>query len=210
MSEPPSSQENNSHGNRRWYDDKPRIGKAITSILTFPHVLQSLMCDSLLNYVKDEEQQFRLSEQLHSVGSKEVLALYKAQQKRREYDQQHKTRDILNGLGILPDSAKQNVAGHILKLSETMVRYLKLCKNYAQVPEYDIAHRLIEDYQIGGIRRVYRSLDQIEARFETTISPSKAVTSGTRPALGISPLRPPGVSTWMSPQADKIKGKKTS
>lgn len=153
-------------GRRRWYDKEPRVGKAVEQILTFPDVLQQLLCETLIDYVEDEDRNNRLSEQLHSLGREKVLSLYKARASRRQYDSAPMTRDTLNGIGLLPDSSRQKIAGHIFEMSRIVVRYLKLCKNYNQTPNAGSVSHFFQLYRSGSLNSVEAALEQVRKRFE--------------------------------------------
>lgn len=183
-------------GNRRWYDEEPRIGKAIEQILTFPDSLQELLCTTLLSYVEDEERQQQLTEQLHSMGSHKVLSLYKATLRRRAYDQQSLTRDTINGMGVLPVESQHKVAEHIFALTRVVVRYLKLCSQYQQVPKGDSVSHLFQLYRSGSHTSVENALSQMEARLKRQVQ---------HPRIPSVPHYTPRQSPKISVDADRLE-----
>jgi hypothetical protein len=149
---------------RRWYDREPQASKAIRCLLAFPVVFQDVVCQTLLNLAAQLPQ--NTLDPLKSVGTENILALYKAKQKRRDYDQRELTHDTLSQLGVLPETKRNTMMRHINQLTEAFRGYLKLCKQYQAKPNLVDVRKLLNQYQMTGPEGCTSVLQNIHDEWE--------------------------------------------
>lgn len=133
---------------RRWYDKNPQASKAIRCLLALPVLFQDLVCQTLLSLAA--QLPHSTLDPLKSVGTENVLALYKARQKRRDYDQRELTHDTLSQLSVLPETKRNAMMVHINQLTDAFREYLTLCKQYQTKPNLVDVRKLLNQYQASG------------------------------------------------------------
>jgi hypothetical protein len=133
---------------RRWYDKNPQAAKAIRYLLAFPTVFQDVVCQTLLALAAQLPPE--ALDPLKSLGTENILSLYKAKQKRRDYDQRELTHDTFSQMGVLSDARRGVMMEHIHNLTEAFRGYLKLCKQYQAQPNLIEVRKLLDQYQAIG------------------------------------------------------------
>ncbi len=149
---------------RRWYDREPQAARAIRYLLAFPVVFQDVVCQTLLSIAAQLPSD--ALEPLKSLGTENILALYKAKQKRRDYDQRALTHDTFSQLGSLPNAKRLTMTRHIHHLTDAFRGYLKLCKHYQARPNLIEVRKLLSQYQTSGTPACESLLQEFKDQWE--------------------------------------------
>lgn len=118
----------------RWYDQDPEASKAVNMLLVFPPEIQSILGEGMSLLA---EKQFKADEFLNdikSLGTEKVMALYKSAQKKRDYDSQPGVHKMMNYLTFMVPENRTFMLAKTHEVAGFIVEYLQECQKYRQEP----------------------------------------------------------------------------
>ncbi len=134
---------------RRWYDRDQKSSLAIETILKLPPEMQQIICKAVMQLAEKEIKDREDLENFRSVGMDKILSLYKAKERKREYDRNDQMHDTLNYLGLLSEENRCFVSQVVLDIMLLIQEYLKMC----QENDLAVRRRDFEDLTAAYVRR---------------------------------------------------------
>lgn len=154
----------------RFYDQDPVLSQAVQVMRMFPEDMQAIIADSLSMIAERECQASALMEDLKSIGTEKVLAIYKSKQKKRDYDQSPSLHRAMNYLSILSGENRAFIARKIMELMGYIQEYLKTCQGHSIPAETQAVEALADVYVKFGPDRCKQFLNDMEAEFVRKVS----------------------------------------
>lgn len=161
------------HDNR-WYDHEPKTATAINMLLLFPKEVQRVLGNGVCSLAEGEFEVNSLLENLRSLGSEKVLALYKSKEKRRKYDQLPGMHASVNYLYLMPPQNRGLLVDKVRELTNNVAQYLQMCKtttHEAAVREID---ELTKTYVKNGMQSAQNLIRRIEESELESMEPHTA------------------------------------
>lgn len=150
----------------RFYEKNPTVNQAVTSLCKFPEELRTVLAKGMCAIAETEFSAHTRIRDLKSLGTEKVLALYKSEQKRRDYDTDPYLSKAMNYLMILEPPNQFFLATKVNDLIQVVHDFMRLCKQYAQKIQIAIVERITGTYVHGGLNEAEALLNVIHAKFE--------------------------------------------
>lgn len=148
---------------KRFYDQEPTVLRAVELLLIFPRELQALIADGISTLA---ERNFKISvlvKELKTLGTENVLALYKARQRKRAYDQVPAVHKAINELMILTPVDRVFLSRKVLGLMHHLQDYLIACKEHGSSPSPVTIRETVAIYVQHGSPETTRHLQSVQA-----------------------------------------------
>jgi hypothetical protein len=136
---------------RRWYDRNAKISKSIELFETCPVEFQAIVADGMAKLAEKEFHAHELIKTFRSLGPEKVLAMFKAKNRRRKYDQDPTSHKAITYLGILSEENQLLMANQLIELITCIYDYLSHCKEYFCSPNIDDVNTVKNTYIHHGI-----------------------------------------------------------
>lgn len=157
----------------RFYEKNPTVKQAVTTLLKFPDDIRSVLAKGMCAIAETDFNAHIRIRDLKSLGKEKVLALYKAEQRRRDYDKDPYLSRALNYLMILEPPDQFFLAVKVNDLINVVQDFMVLCRQYAQKIQIAVVERLTGIYVHGGLNEAEDLLNVIHAKFEQYFSQLK-------------------------------------
>lgn len=149
----------------RWYDKDPHAAHAMELLQTFPPAVQTIIAKGVSLLADKEFKVIEMAKTYRTLGRDKVLSLHKAQRKLRRMDENPAVYKAVVHMSILSPAAQNFMVLCILELLELIGQYLKLCKQYVEVPKEDEVIKLTKAYVEEGSEEAVTFLKKIETAF---------------------------------------------
>ncbi|MBX2860335.1 MAG: hypothetical protein KTR14_03815 [Vampirovibrio sp.] len=149
----------------RFYEKDPLVNQAVEALFSFPPAFQSIIAEGLAEIAERECRANELAEQLKSLGTDKVMALYKSKRKGRTYDQNPQTHKMMNYLMLLSEENRQLMARETLQLMSCIQDYLSLCKEYESQTSAEAMQTLTGTYTGHGEKATREFLKTVKVQF---------------------------------------------
>lgn len=170
----------------RFYEKNPTVNQAVTNLLSFPTDIRSVMAKGMCAIAEADFNAHIHIKDLKSLGKDKVLALYKSQDKRREYDKDPYLSKAMNYLMILDPSNQFFLALKVNDLIGMVQEFISLCNDYAQTVQLEIVERITNIYVRCGLGETQDLLATIHTKFKCYFSKNKEASSPPLPFAKIS------------------------
>lgn len=161
----------------RFYEKNPAVNQAVTNLFSFPADIRSVMAKGMCAIAEADFNAHIHIQDLKSLGKDKVLALYKSQDKRREYDKDPYLSKAMNYLMILESSNQFFLALKVNDLIGVVQEFISLCKEYAQTVQLEIIERITNVYVRCGLNETQDLLAAIHTKFKYYFSKNKQTSS---------------------------------
>lgn len=169
----------------RFYEKNPTVKQAVTTLLGFPEDIRSVLAKGMCAIAENDFSAHIRIRDLKSLGKEKVLALYKATQKRRDYDRDPYLSRAMNYLMILEPPDQFFLAVKVNDLIHVVGEFVNLCKQYAQKVQLAIVERITGIYVHCGLNEAEELITTIHGKFERYFSsppPETPKTPANQPA----------------------------
>jgi hypothetical protein len=161
----------------RFYDQDTNVSQAVELLLVLPQDMQSIIADGISLIAEQEFRANELMNELKSLGTEKVLAVYKSKQKKRAYDKNQAVHRAINYLMVLSENNRLWISKRIVGLMAYLQDYLKTCRLYSVQPTQQSVDQLTTVYVKFGPDEVKSYLKAVEAEFISQ-GRQKATTQG--------------------------------
>jgi hypothetical protein len=165
----------------RFYEKNPTVNQAVTNLLSFPADIRSVMARGMCAIAEADFNAHIHIQDFKSLGKEKVLALYKSQSKRREYDTDPYLSKAMNYLMILEPSDQFFLALRINDLTGAVQEFINLCKEYAQTVQLAIVERITNIYVRCGLNETQDLLATLHTKFKYYFSKNTEASSAPLP-----------------------------
>ncbi len=174
----------------RFYEKNPTVKEAVTSLFGFSGDIRSILAKGMCSIAESDFNAHIRINDLKSLGKEKVLALYKSQSKRREYDLDPYLSKAMNYLMILEPSDQFFLAVKVNDMIRVVREFMDLCQVYSQKIQLAIVERLTGTYVQGGLHEAQDLLSVIHGKFQKYFSrATEAADTTPQPS---SPAQPGG------------------
>lgn len=170
----------------RFYEKNPTVKQAVTALFKFPGDIRTVLAKGMCAIAETDFNAHIRIRDLKSLGAEKVLALYKSEQKRRDYDADPYLSKAMNYLMILDPPDQFFLAVKVNDLIQVVQDFMVMCKQYAQQVQITVIERLTGIYVQGGLNEADDLLKVIHSRLEQYFSqpktpspPNEAKSSGS-------------------------------
>jgi hypothetical protein len=147
---------------RRWYDSRPPVRQALALMPKFPPAFQTVMADGLLTIADSQYRAEHRLKELKMLGTRLVMALYKANQRQRKADRSTELFQLSRYLLVLPPD-KSDALGHdMLRLMTLIARYIKAASVHKTPAEVGLASEITNVFTYRGEAIARKILDDLE------------------------------------------------
>jgi hypothetical protein len=149
----------------RFYDQESSVSQAVELLLVLPNDMQSIIADGISLIAEQEFRANELMNELKSLGTEKVLAVYKSKQRKRAYDKNQAVHRAINYLMVLSENNRLWISKRIVGLMAHLQDYLKTCRLYSAQPTQQSVDQLTTVYVKFGPDEVKSYLKAVEAEF---------------------------------------------
>lgn len=149
---------------QRWYDKSPVLNQSVSTLTRFPQGIQSLIASEMNTMA---EERYDIKYNLKSLGKDKVLALHKAQNKRREYDSDPDVFKTFSYWYVLPEQERYHFASQIMGTSSAVYRFLKVSSEYRHSFEEQDLQFIIHSWIWEGEEKTAALIDQYQDKLRT-------------------------------------------
>lgn len=146
---------------KRFYDGEPSTSQAVDLMLKFPDELQTVLANSMSMVAEGDYKADEILNDLKSLGTEKVLALYKSKQKKRDYDKNPSFHRAMNYMMVMTPQNRQAISGKVLVLMGHVQEYLKVCKEKGVNPSVSTIENLAEVYVKQGNDQAKSFIDTV-------------------------------------------------
>lgn len=164
----------------RFYEKNPTVHKAVTLLFKFPPDIRSVLAKGFCAIAETEFDAHLIIKDFKRLGAEKVLALYKAQQKRREYDNDPYLSKAMNYLMILNPDQQFFLSIKLLDLIQVVRDFMILCKKHAMSIQLGMIEKIASTYVHFGLKEAEDFLLNAKVLMERAFikaEPSKPMTS---------------------------------
>ncbi len=158
----------------RFYEKNPTVKQAVTTLFKFPAEIRSVLAKGMCAIAETDFNAHIRIQDLKSLGKDKVLALYKSQEKRRDYDTDPYLSKAMNYLMILEPPDQFFLAVKVNDLINVVSEFMILCHQHAQKIQLAVIERLTGTYVHCGLNEAEDLLHTIQHKFEQYFSHKKA------------------------------------
>jgi hypothetical protein len=166
----------------RYYEKNPTVKTAVTLLFKFPPDIKSVLARGFCAIAENDFDAHILLQDLKSLGQEKVLALYKSNLKRREYDHDPYLSRAMNYLLILSPDNQFFLASKVLEMMAVVRDYMVLCKKYSTAIQQKLVEKITRIYVTCGLEEAAEFVSQVRREFEHLVARAK---------IGKSHLLPP-------------------
>ncbi|WP_373531769.1 hypothetical protein [Vampirovibrio sp.] len=166
----------------RFYEKNPTVKQAVKNLLSFPADIRSVLAKGMCAIAESDFNAHVRMNDLKSLGKDTVLALYKSQEKRREYDTDPYLCKAMNYLLILEPSDQFFLAMKVNDLIQVVQEFMGLCKAYAQTVQLAIVERITSIYVRCGLPEAQDLLETIHTKFKHYFSKKEDPATRSSPS----------------------------
>jgi hypothetical protein len=164
----------------RWYDSRPPVNRSLSLIVKFPEPLQAPIAEGTIFIADKRFKAEKKMQNLKSLGSKQVMALYKTDKKQRQTDKCPHLFRLCRYLMILPQEKGDDLSEKMTRLMYLIGRYIRHCQAQSQGTDVSVAKELITVFTTKSEHAAKTILTELEHTAETrleTLQTYKALTA---------------------------------
>lgn len=135
---------------KRFYDAEPATAQAVHLMMAFPGEMQEVIAGGVGVIAEREYQARELMQNLKSLGSDMILALYKSKQKKRGYDQNPVMHRTMNYMMVLTPQNRFFISERVVEMVGFVQDYLKICRDYTASPTLSTVESITDVYVQQG------------------------------------------------------------
>jgi hypothetical protein len=154
---------------QRFYEKTPIVKQAVDAMFLFPGDIQGVIARGFSLIAEKDCKAKEMMDNLKTLGTDKVLAMYKSKQKKRHYDQNPDTHQAMNYLMIMNPESQVFIASKVIEMMGFMQEYLQLCKTYAQSPERESIHAISDTYVHQGPKEARVFLSSLNTEFRNRL-----------------------------------------
>jgi hypothetical protein len=166
----------------RYYEKNPTVKKAVTLLFKFPPDIKSVLARGFCAIAENDFDAHILLQDLKSLGQEKVLALYKSNLKRREYDHDPYLSRAMNYLMILSPDNQFFLASKVLEMMAVVRDYMVLCKKYSTAIQQKLVEKITRIYVTCGLEEAAEFVSQVRREFEHLVARAKIGKSQLLPS----------------------------
>ena len=146
----------------RWHDDRGDLTEAVNSLEQIPPEMLHLIAEAVTEKGQHDFEVEALLKSVKSMGSKKVMALYASKKKRRSYDQDPKTHELVNTFFVLEPRNQDRLARDMLDFTDHVIEYVATCEALDEEPDPRQLQRIRQIFVAHGNEAVAKYLTAIE------------------------------------------------
>lgn len=150
----------------RFYEKNPTVHKAVTLLFKFPPDIRSVLAKGFCAIAESDFDAHLVIKDFKRLGAEKVLALYKSQQKRREYDTDPYLSKAMNYLMILNPDQQFFLSVKLLDLIQVVRDFMVLCKKHAMSIQLAMIEKLTSTYVHFGLSEAQEFLVNAQGLME--------------------------------------------
>ena len=147
---------------RRWYDSRPPVKQALGLMPKFPSAFQTIMADGLLTIADSQYRAENRLKELKMLGTRLVMAMYKANQKQRKLDRTAELFQLNRYLLVLPQEKSDALGTDMLRLMTLIARYIKASNQQSASAETGVVSEITNVFTYRGEASARKILDDLE------------------------------------------------
>jgi hypothetical protein len=147
---------------QRWYDQRPPVKESLSLIKIFPGSYQAPIAQGMGVLAEKRYKAHQKTKQYSSLGRDHVIALYKANEKRRAIDKQEDLFRLYRYMMILPPDKGDDLAHKMTRLMRLIGRYLRTTRDFNTTPEHSIIKGMVNIFVEKGEKPALGVLLEIE------------------------------------------------
>lgn len=136
----------------RFYEKNPTVHKAVTLLFKFPPDIRTVLAKGFCAIAETEFDAHLIIKDFKRLGAEKVLALYKSQQRRREYDNDPYLSKAMNYLMILNPDQQFFLSVKLLDLIQVVRDFMILCKKHAISIQMSMVEKIASTYVHFGLK----------------------------------------------------------
>lgn len=148
---------------KRFYDGEPNTKQTVDLMLKFPDEFQTVLANSMSMIAEGDFKADEILNDLKSLGTEKVLALYKSKQKKRAYDKNPSFHRAMNYMMVMTPQNRQAISGKVLNLMGHVQEYLQHCKDNNIPPTVTTVEKLAEVFVRDGGDYAKHFLNEVKA-----------------------------------------------
>jgi hypothetical protein len=167
----------------RFYEKDPGVKFTVEFLLAFPPSIQSIVSNGFSRMAIKDHKANLWMQNLKSLGTEKVLALYALKKKRRAYDQNPETHQAMAYLFVLPPEGQKAIVSKLNELLDFVQDYLKECRSYNFLPQREMLEKITDTYVEHGAPAATMLLKAIHVSLSQPNTPPKDAATNTTSAL---------------------------
>lgn len=175
---------------QRFYDREPVVSQAVELIFAFPEPIQEIVALGLSQIANQEFRANELMNNVKSMGSENVLAMFKSKRRRRAYDNNQITHQAMNHLFILPNDKRIFVSEKVVELVRFVEELIRITNRNSATVDLEAVRRIVEAYVQFGPEESRRFLEAVRAQFLRSLGADEVVVSEDEAGLRLRRIDP--------------------
>lgn len=153
----------------RWYEKNPQLNQCVKLLESFPMEIQTIIADGIVALSVRECNADEVYNQLKSLGTEKVMALYKSHKKQRSYDKNPSMHKAMNYIYVLSEENQHFIAEQTLDLITNIYEYFKSCKSFKHDPTPAEIGSVAKTFIENGSEDAKRFVEQLGERFKNNM-----------------------------------------
>lgn len=177
--------------NQRFYDKEPVVSRAVELIFQFPEPIQEIVALGLSQIANREFRAHELVHNVKSMGSENVLAMFKSKRRRRTYDANQIVHQAMIHLFVLPMDKRVFVSEKVVELVGYVEELIQHTSRNPATVDLKSVSQIVEIYVHFGPDESRQFLDAVRAQFLHSLGVDKVMLAEEETGLRLRQIDPP-------------------